>query len=188
MASSISSAIKEHREVLQKTEEQSAKIAALAALLTKTLKGGGKLIICGNGGSAADSQHFAAELTGRYMKERRGLSAFALTTDTSAITAISNDYSYDIVFARQIEALGRKGDLLVLISTSGNSQNLLEAAKKAKAIGVATFGLLGKGGGKLAAMCDDCLIVPCQSTPRIQEMHTLVMHCVCQMIDDEVWQ
>jgi len=161
-----------------------ADIEALASAAVAALKNGNKLLICGNGGSAADAQHFAAELSGRYIRERKALPGIALTTDTSALTAISNDYGFSKVFSRQVEALGRKGDVLVLISTSGESENLLEAAKKAKELGMITIGLLGKGGGRLKAACDKSFIVQSDSTPRIQEMHAFAIHCICEFVDE----
>ncbi|WP_104638299.1 D-sedoheptulose 7-phosphate isomerase [Helicobacter bizzozeronii] len=151
--------------------------------LVGTLQKGGKILIAGNGGSAADSQHFAAELTGRYKRERAGLPAIALSTDTSALTAIANDYGYDWVFARQVEALGQKGDCFVGISTSGNSANILLALQKAQELGLSTLGLSGRGGGKMRALCDFNLIVPSTDTPRIQEMHILLIHMLCDQIE-----
>lgn len=159
-------------------------IDAAAAAIIAALKAGGKVLICGNGGSAADAQHFAAELSGRYKRERRPLPGIALTTDTSALTAIANDYGFANVFSRQVEALGKKGDVLVLISTSGESENLLEAAKKARAMGIATVGLLGRGGGRLRPLCGHALVAPSDNTPRIQEMHILAIHIICEMVDD----
>jgi D-sedoheptulose 7-phosphate isomerase len=147
------------------------------------LLGGGRVLICGNGGSAADAQHFAAELSGRFVAERRSLAGIALTTDTSALTAIGNDYGFDRVFARQLEGLGRPGDLLVGISTSGNSGNVFEAVKAAKEIGITTLGLLGRDGGKLKGAMDDCLVVPSSVTARIQEVHIMVIHFWCEVVD-----
>ncbi len=155
-----------------------------AKLLIQTLQNGNKVLLCGNGGSAADAQHIAAELTGRYKSERRGLPAIALTTDTSALTAISNDYGYERVFARQVEALANKNDLLIGISTSGNSNNILLALQEAKALGCATLGLSGKDGGRMNEICDINLVVPANDTPRIQEMHILFGHILCHVVDD----
>lgn len=153
-------------------------------LLVNTLKNGNKILLCGNGGSAADAQHIAAELTGRYKSERKGLPAIALTTDTSALTAISNDYGYDKVFDRQVEALANEGDLLIGISTSGNSSNVISALQTAKEMGCRTLGFSGREGGEMNAICTLNLIVPSDDTPRIQEMHILFGHILCQIVDD----
>ncbi|MFC3847773.1 D-sedoheptulose 7-phosphate isomerase [Helicobacter baculiformis] len=158
-------------------------IEGAALLLIEALKEGNKVLICGNGGSAADAQHFAAELTGRYKRERAGLPAIALSTDTSALTAIANDYGYPRVFARQVEALGRQGDYLVGISTSGNSENVLLALQRGKELGLSTLGLSGHQGGKMRALCDCHLVVPSTDTPRIQEMHILIIHLLCDAIE-----
>lgn len=158
-------------------------VMSLANLAVETLKNGNKILICGNGGSAADAQHFAAELTGRYKSERISLPAIALTTDTSAITAIGNDYGYDEVFARQLSGVGNSGDLLIGISTSGNSTNILKALKIAKQKGIKTAGLSGKGGGEMNSLCDINVVVPSNDTARIQEMHILIIHTICAAID-----
>ncbi|WP_104757974.1 D-sedoheptulose 7-phosphate isomerase [Helicobacter salomonis] len=158
-------------------------IEKAALLLVETLERGNKILICGNGGSAADAQHFAAELTGRYKRERVGLPAIALSTDTSALTAIANDYGYSKVFARQVEALGKPGDYLVGISTSGNSENVLLALQRGKELGLGTLGLSGHQGGKMRALCDCLLVVPSTDTPRIQEMHILLIHLLCDAIE-----
>lgn len=150
----------------------------------KTLKAGGKIMLCGNGGSAGDAQHIAAELTGRYKSERLPLAGIALTTDTSALTAIGNDYGYDEVFARQVFAIGKKEDLIIAISTSGNSVNIIKALEAAKKIGMKRIGFSGKGGGLMNESCDLNLIVPSNDTARIQEMHILFGHIICQAIDD----
>lgn len=149
-----------------------------------TLKAGNKVILFGNGGSAADAQHIAAELTGRYKSERRGLPGLALTTDTSALTAIGNDYGYDRVFDRQVESLAREGDLLIGISTSGNSKNVINAFKIGREIGCKTLGFSGRDGGAMNDECDLNLVVPSNNTPRIQEMHILFGHTICQCIDN----
>jgi D-sedoheptulose 7-phosphate isomerase len=158
-------------------------ILAQADDMAERLKRGGRVLVCGNGGSAADAQHLAAELSGRYLKERRALAGIALTTDTSALTAIGNDYGFDQIFSRQVEALGRPGDLLIGISTSGNSANVIRAAASAKALGVRTLGLLGRDGGKLAGQMDDALVVPSTVTARIQEIHQMVYHFWCEALD-----
>ena len=156
--------------------------------ITKCLKNGNKILLCGNGGSAADSQHIAAEFIGRFQKERRALPAMALTTDTSALTALGNDYTFDIVFSRQLEALGNKGDVLIGISTSGNSKNVLEAIKKAKELGVVTIAVTGNDGGKIAAAADIKLIVPSKITARIQEAHLVMFHAMCELVEEQFSQ
>ncbi len=158
-------------------------VLAQAEDMAERLRRGARILVCGNGGSAADAQHFAAELSGRYVKERRALAGIALTTDTSALTAIGNDYGFDQVFSRQVEALGRPGDLLVGISTSGNSPNVVKAVEAAQALGLRTLGLLGRDGGRLATLCDDCLVVPSSVTARIQEIHLMVYHFWCEALD-----
>lgn len=158
-------------------------IEAYGAVTLSTVQAGGTLFFCGNGGSAADAQHLAAEYVVRFVRERRPTAAIALTTDTSVLTAGGNDYGFDSVFERQIQALGRAGDLLVLHSTSGESENLLRAAVAAKAAGVRTVGLLAKGGGRLGAVVDQAVIVPTDSTARAQEMHILIGHIVCELVD-----
>ncbi len=162
----------------------SLEIEKIAKKLISTIGGNNKVILFGNGGSAADAQHIAAELSGRYKTERRGLPALALTTDTSALTAISNDYGFEHVFARQVEAIANEGDSLIGISTSGNSPNIIKAMEKGKEIGCSLIGLSGNGGGKLKEICDLNLIVPSNDTPRIQEMHILAGHIFCQLIDN----
>ncbi|MDO8787137.1 MAG: phosphoheptose isomerase [Sulfuritalea sp.] len=163
-----------------------APIEAAARRMAICLKSGGKVMACGNGGSAADSQHFAAELINRFEKERPPLAAIALTTDTSTLTSIANDYRYEDVFAKQIQALSRAGDMLLAISTSGNSPNVIEAIHAAHARGVAVVALTGRNGGKIAALLgrDDIhLCVPAERTARIQEVHLLTIHCLCDGID-----
>ena len=164
-------------------DQEADHLLAQAEDMAERLKRGCRILVCGNGGSAADAQHFAAELSGRYVKERRALAGIALTTDTSALTAIGNDYGYDHVFSRQVEALGRPGDLLVGISTSGNSPNVILAIAAAKALGMRTLGLLGRDGGKLATLVDDALVVPCPITARVQEIHQMTYHFWCEIID-----
>jgi len=161
-------------------------IEAAIRLMAASLQAGGKVMACGNGGSAADSQHFAAELLNRFEKERPPLAAIALTTDTSTLTSIANDYAYDQVFAKQVAGLGRVGDVLLAISTSGNSPNVMAAISVAHAHGVRVVALTGKGGGKIAAMLtpDDVhLCVPAERTARIQEVHLVTIHCLCDGID-----
>ena len=149
----------------------------------QALAGNNKILLAGNGGSAADAQHIAAELTGRFRREREGLPAIALTTDTSALTAIGNDYGFEQIFARQIEALGCKDDLFIAISTSGNSPNIIKALEVAKKQGCKSVGLSGNKGGKMRALCDVCIVVPSNDTARIQEMHTLIGHIFAHLVD-----
>jgi D-sedoheptulose 7-phosphate isomerase len=158
-------------------------LAKVAEVMTEAFRRGRTVFFFGNGGSAADAQHLAAELSGRYLKERRALAGIALTTDTSALTAIGNDYGFDQVFSRQVEALGRPGDLLIGISTSGNSPNVIRAVASARELGVRTLGLLGRDGGKLAGLADDALVVPSTVTARIQEIHQMVYHFWCEALD-----
>jgi D-sedoheptulose 7-phosphate isomerase len=162
-------------------------IARAGEALAAALGRGAKVLACGNGGSAADCQHFAAELVGRFERERPGLPAIALTVDTSALTAIANDYSYDAVFSKQVEALGREGDFLLALSTSGNSRNVIEAMKAARARGMAVVALTGRDGGAMAAMLgpqDHHLNVAHPRTMRVQEVHILALHCLCDTIDN----
>jgi D-sedoheptulose 7-phosphate isomerase len=166
-------------------------VAEAAERLLAVLRAGHKVLLCGNGGSAADAQHIAAELVGRYARERRGLPAIALTTDTSALTAIGNDYGYERIFARQVEALGRAGDGLLAISTSGNSPNILLAVETARKLGIGTIGLAGRDGGALRSAVDLCLIAPHKETARIQELHITIGHILCDLVEaasvDEGW-
>ena len=185
MLNMIERELQAHKETIEKTMKTlMPQIEVASKLVIDTLKNGNKVLLCGNGGSASDAQHIAAELTGRYKTERRGLAGIALTTDTSALTAIANDYGYDRIFDRQVEALVREGDLLIGISTSGNSLNVLSALLLAKDMGAKTLGFSGKGGGKLNYACDVNLVVPSDDTPRIQEMHILMGHILCQSVDD----
>lgn len=163
-----------------------AQIREAVALCTQALRNGNTILFAGNGGSAADAQHWAGELVSRFYYDRPGLSGIALTTDTSILTAIGNDYGFDYVFARQIEALGRAGDVFVAISTSGNSKNILRAIAAAKARGVRIIGFTGKGGGAMAGECDVCFRVPSDETPRIQEGHEFIGHMVCSLIESEM--
>ena len=176
----------EHRQLFDTLDALDPAVQAAGAQLARVLLAGGKLMFCGNGGSAADSQHLASELTGRFIKDRRPLAGIALSTDSSALTCIGNDYAFDQVFARQLTALARTGDGLVAISTSGNSVNVLRAVEAAKAMGVFTLGLLGRDGGQLAKLCDASIIVPSQVTARIQEAHILIGHTLCGVIEAEM--
>jgi phosphoheptose isomerase len=161
-------------------------ISNASTLMNQALKEGRKVLSCGNGGSAADAQHFSAELICRFEKERASLPALALTTDTSALTAISNDYTYNHIFARQIEGLGNSGDILLAISTSGNSENIIHAIKAAYNKGMSVIALTGRNGGKIALMLKDNDVeirVPADNTARIQEVHLLTIHCLCHQVD-----
>ncbi|OOQ59459.1 D-sedoheptulose 7-phosphate isomerase [Mucilaginibacter pedocola] len=185
MKNNITSVFEDHITVAQKTLEQLAPgIAAACEAIVACSKNGKKVLIFGNGGSAADAQHIAAEFTGRFVKERRSLPAIALTTDTSALTAISNDYGYDRVFERQVEGLAAAGDVLIGISTSGNSPNVIKALLKGKEAGCTTIGLSGRDGGQMNSCCDINLVVPSDVTARVQEMHILIGHIICGAIDD----
>jgi D-sedoheptulose 7-phosphate isomerase len=167
------------RELLEQAED----IAAAAGLVVDTLSAGGRVLFCGNGGSAADAQHLAAELQGRFKMDRRALAGVALTVNTSTLTAVANDYGYDLVFARQVEALGHRGDLLVGLSTSGDSANVVEAVRTARAAGLRTLALTGRRGGKLLAEAETCLRMPSDDVPRIQEGHILVGHILCEIAE-----
>ena len=184
MQSIIQHEFNEHLKVSKATFESIGnKIEVAARLCIDCLNNGNKILIFGNGGSAADAQHIAAEIVGRYKVERKGLPAIALTTDTSAITAIANDYGYTHVFDRQIEALAQKGDVLIGISTSGSSVNVINALKRAKGLGCKDIGMSGRRGGELNILCDVNIVVPAKDTPRIQEMHILIGHTICHLID-----
>jgi D-sedoheptulose 7-phosphate isomerase len=179
--------LEEHRKVFDRLiEGEIESITECAELIWRAFEDGKKVLLCGNGGSAADAQHIAAEFVGRYETERRALPSLALTTDTSAITAIGNDYGYERVFARQIEAMARKGDVVIGISTSGNSPNVLAALEKAREIGCVNIGMTGANGGKMVDLCDACLRVPSERTARIQEAHITVAHIWCEYIDARV--
>jgi len=179
----IESEIRESIAVQEQLIGSAQLIADAARLIIATMRNGGKLIVFGNGGSAADAQHLSAELVGRYRQDRKAFPAIALTTDSSAMTSISNDYGFDAIFSRQLEALGKPGDVVVAISTSGNSPNVLQALATAKKIGIASIALTGKSGGKLRNSVDVCLCVPSDSTPRIQEAHGLVIHILSGLIE-----
>ena len=163
--------------------ESSGAIFEAARLIMGCLRNGGKVLFFGNGGSAADAQHLAAELVGRFVRERAGLPAIALTTDSSILTAVGNDYGFEQVFARQIQALGRPGDVAVAISTSGNSANVLEGVKEARKRNLKTIGLTGTGGGALAQQADVAITIPSTSTARIQECHIAIGHLFCELVD-----
>ena len=165
----------------------SGDIETVARVCTDTLRAGNKIMFCGNGGSAADSQHLAAELVGRYKLNRPAMNALALTVDTSILTAVGNDYGYETVFSRQLQGLGRSGDLLVGLSTSGNSQNIVLAMELARRMGVRTVALTGQGGGEMKTVADFCIAVPSDATNNIQEMHIAVGHLVCELVEQEMY-
>lgn len=184
MIAEITGQLAAHRDVITRIEQElSPRIADMVTQLAETFTRGGKLLVMGNGGSAADAQHFVAEIVGRFKMERRGLPAIALSTDTSILTAIGNDYGFDAVFRRQVEALAVAGDIVVGISTSGNSPNVRQALKLAREKGCRTVGLLGKDGGSIKEVCDLALIVPTNDTPRVQEGHITIIHIVCDLLE-----
>lgn len=180
----IANALHEHIEVAQAYQEHANEIAQSGEIICHALQRGRKILFCGNGGSAADAQHLAAELIVRYHAERRALPAIALTTDTSVLTAAANDYGYEQVFARQVAALGQKGDVLVAISTSGHSPNVLKAIEAARTNGLKIIGLTGAKGNEMDTCCDLVLHVPSDVTARVQEMHILTGHIWCEMVDE----
>ena len=176
--------LEEHLETIQSLlNSKLDEIERTGNLICQTLAAGNKILLCGNGGSAADAQHLAAELVGRYEQERRSFPAIALTTDSSALTALSNDYGYDQVFARQVLGLAIKGDLLIAISTSGKSPNIVKAVEQARAVGCHTLALTGCSGEPLASLCDAALIIPSERTSRVQEAHITIGHLWCEMVD-----
>lgn len=177
--------IAEHAQTIATMQTEClADIGCFAEACRDAIAGGHTVYLMGNGGSACDCQHFAAELVGRFQKERQAMASVALTTDTSILTALANDYGYDAVFTRQVEALVRGGDVVVGISTSGNSSNIVKALAKAREQGAVTVGLTGRGGGKMKDLCDICIRIPSDVTARIQEAHLLVEHLVCQRIEE----
>ena len=175
----------EHLKVAQNMSSLTDKVELAAQLCIDGLKNGSKILIFGNGGSAADAQHIAAEMVGRYKVERKGLPAIALTTDTSALTSIGNDYGYSHVFDRQVEALANKGDVVIGISTGGSSGNVISALTLANELGCKSIGFSGRDGGEMNIICDINLVVPAEDTPRIQEMHIVIGHVICHLIDLE---
>jgi D-sedoheptulose 7-phosphate isomerase len=178
--------VREHLDLFSRLDPLGPLVEDAGQRIADALARGGKLMLCGNGGSAADCQHIAAELTGRFINDRRPLAAIALTTDTSALTCIGNDYAFDDVFVRPLRGLGREGDCLIAISTSGNSGNVLRAVEAAREMGIAVIGLLGRDGGKIAPLCDLAIIVPGNITARIQEAHILIGHTLCNVIEDRL--
>ncbi len=182
--SKIDEIIISHKKAVEEFEKKLDSVESAVVLLAKCLKDGNKILLCGNGGSAADCQHFAAELVGRFQKERKGLPALSLTVDTSALTSISNDYGFYEVFARQVEALGRPGDILVSFSTSGNSLNVIKAMEKASLMSIKNIALTGNGGGKIASMADVSISIDETVTARIQEIHAIAIHILCELIEE----
>lgn len=178
--------IEEHQEIIKSLFILEPNVSQATVVISESLKYGGKLMLCGNGGSAADCQHIASEFTGRFIFDRRPLAAIALTTDTSALTSISNDYSSNKIFSRQIEAIGRESDVLLAISTSGNSKNVIEAINIAKKKGIKVVGLLGRDGGIIGDLCDVSIVVKSQSTARIQEAHILIGHTLCGGVENNL--
>lgn len=191
MKNKIFNLIKENIETAQVYLQSEKEINILSEVIKKIVncyKKNKKLIIFGNGGSAADAQHFVAELVGRFKKERKPLKAISLTTNTSTITALANDYGYDVSFSRQLEAFAEEGDVVVGLSTSGNSINVLKAIELAKSLGCITVGLTGEKGGKLREMVDYCISVPTNDTPRIQELHVMIIHIICDLVEQELFK
>lgn len=178
--------LEQHINLFSGLKELDDPISASIDTISDSFKNGGKLLLCGNGGSASDCQHIAAEFTGRFIKDRKPLAAISLATDTSALTCISNDYSYEEVFARQVSALGNKDDVLIAISTSGNSANVSRAIEDAQAIGMKSISLLGKDGGSIKNMSNISIIVPSNSTARIQEAHILIGHTICGGVEQRL--
>ena len=184
MSSVYQRGLEEHLQLFQSLPALTAEIEQAAGLISRALRDGRKLMLCGNGGSAADSQHIAAEMAGRFVKDRRPLAAVALSTDTSTMTCIANDYTFDEVFSRQVTGLGARGDCLLAISTSGNSRNVIRAAEVARPAGIHVIGLLGKGGGALRELCEVPLVVPSRTTARIQEAHIFLGHTLCALVEE----
>ena len=181
--SAIETIWNEHLQVATALRSLAPAVDRVVAVVARAMAAGGVLLVCGNGGSAADAQHIAAELTGRFFRDRKPLPALALHGNTSSLTAIGNDYGYDEVFAREVGAHGRTGDVLLAISTSGNSRNIVRAIEAARDKGMAVIGLTGESGGKMRDLCDVCLCVPSISTPRIQECHILIGHTICELLE-----
>lgn len=187
MKDTIKAKIEENIEVNEELHEsQAAGIEKAARLMISSIRTGGKVLVFGNGGSAADSQHIVAELVGRFKKERAAMAAVALTTNTSILTAIGNDYGYDATFSRQVEALGRAGDVAIGLSTSGGSKNVVAALKLARSLKMKTIGMTGAGGGAMKDICDVLITVKSKNTPRIQESHILIGHIICELVEGEL--
>ncbi len=177
---------KEHQKVIELLEPIIPEIQKTAEKIIESLKNKGTIFWMGNGGSAAEAQHMAAELIGRFRKERRALASIALTTDTSILTCLSNDYNFDIIFSRQLEALCKPQDVVIGLSTSGNSENILRGIQTAKEIGAYTIGFTGEQGGKLKNLADHCFTMPSDNTPRIQEAHQLICHTICEYVESGI--
>jgi D-sedoheptulose 7-phosphate isomerase len=186
IAATISASIAAKQALLNNPQTLSS-IARVAELLISSLKANGKVLLFGNGGSAADAQHIAAELVGRFAFDRPALPALALTVDTSCITAVGNDHGFEQIFTRQIEALARPGDVVIGISTSGNSPNIISALLAAKKLGIPTVGLTGESGGKLRAIVEHCICAPSKDTPRVQECHNLIGHILSELVEQELF-
>jgi D-sedoheptulose 7-phosphate isomerase len=178
-------AIADHLSVVNQLPELYPHVEVIATIMRECIRNGGKVMWVGNGGSAADSQHLAAEIVGRYKRERAGMASIALTTDSSILTSVGNDYGFNHIFSRQVEAIGKPGDVLVGISTSGNSANIIGAIETGKKTGLITVGFLGNDGGKLKALCDHSLVVPSPDTARVQEAHILIGHILCELIESD---
>jgi D-sedoheptulose 7-phosphate isomerase len=185
--SAIEAAFDEHDRVVSRARGQLARVRELATIIAEAFRGGHKLLTCGNGGSAADAQHIAAEFVGRFARERAPLPAIALTTDSSAITALANDYGYEIVFARQVSALARPGDVLLAISTSGRSPNVIAAARSALEVGCKVGALTGASGGPLAELASVSIVVPSDDVARVQEVHELCLHAIAQEVENHLF-
>lgn len=182
----ISSEIQEHIKISSELNNYTNIINLIVKEILKCFKNKGKILICGNGGSAADAQHFSSEIVGRYESERKGFPAISLSTDSSALTAISNDYGFQEVFSRQIESLGQEKDILVVFSSSGNSENIINAINMAKQLGIFTFGFLGKDGGESSKILDAQITINSRRTCRVQEMHSLLIHIICQILENKL--
>ena len=186
MNTTLAKNIEDHLNVMRDLGQLEPVLNEACAKIVASIQHGGKVMLCGNGGSAADAQHIAAEFTGRFIKDRPPIAAVALSTDSSALTCIGNDYSFDDVFIRQLQALGRTGDCLIGISTSGNSRNVIKAVEHARANGILTIGLLGRDGGKLGPLCDLSITVKSDVTARIQECHILLAHTICGIVEESL--
>ena len=188
MRDSIRNELSESAQVLQRVADQNIPtIEEAAKILVRALKNGNKILVFGNGGSAADAQHMVCELVGRFQCDRAPLPAVALTTNSSSLTAIGNDYGFDQIFSRQVQALAKPDDVCLAISTSGKAPNVLNAVRMAHSLGLQVIGLSGKGGGELATLCSPCICVPSDSTPRIQGAHITIIHALCEVIEQELF-